>query len=204
MTLLWTTKIRRKRDALKNAALITLLMLFGSVLPGHAVEVSGLYEVDLPVTSQQVAVRKEVARIGLEKVIQRVSGSSKPLLEPAVQMALQTPQRYLQEFSYFVAASTPPDQEQRLRLQFDAMLVNRLLREARQPIWGNNRPNLMMWVATEYAGRRSVVGTGDTSDWQADIRQAGKDTGLPLLLPLMDLQDEGSISVMDVWGAVPG
>lgn len=180
------------------------LMLAGvSVLPAHAVEVAGLYEVALPVASQQASERKDVSRIGLERVIQRISGSTKALLDPGVQAALRTPERYLQEFSYFVAVSEQPEEAQRLRLQFDSALVNRLLREAKQPIWGSNRPNLIVWVAIENAGRRSVLSADDSSTWLSSIQQAGKDTGLPLLLPLMDLQDDNNISVMDVWGLFP-
>lgn len=196
-------KIRHCLGNMPCAIFAAILLFCASLMPVHAVEVPGLYEVDLPVSTQRVKERKQVARLGLERVIQRISGSTKALLEPGVQAALQNPERYLQEFSYFVAASEQPEKAQRLRLQFDSTLVNRLLRDAKQPIWGNNRPNLITWLAVENSGRRSVVSAGDSSRWQGAIRQAGKDSGLPLLLPLMDLQDDSSISVMDVWGLFP-
>lgn len=197
------TKIRRCLSNGLRAMLAAILLFCASLMPVHAVEVSGLYEVDLPVATQQEKERKQVARLGLERVIQRISGSTKALLQPTVQAALQTPERYLQEFSYFLVASELPEEAQRLRLQFDSTLVNRLLRDAKQPIWGNNRPNLITWVAVENTGQRAVVNAGDSSLWQEAIQQAGQDSGLPLLLPLMDLQDESNISVMDVWGLFP-
>lgn len=195
--------------ACRHFMLAALLLLCSASLPVQAVEVMGLYEVDLPVSSQRTSERKEVARLGLERVIQRASGSPRALLEPAVQAALQTPERYLQEFSYFVVTGEMPEkeqeqvQQQRLRLQFDSALVNNLLREAKQPIWGSNRPNLITWLAVESFDGRGIISAADDSVWHNEMRQAAKDTGLPLLLPLMDLQDDSSISVMDVWGLFP-
>lgn len=195
-----SSKIRHRIAAATTALLMAVLLFFGCSLTVQAVEVSGLYVVDLPVSSQQASVRKEVASIGLERVIRRVSGSSGALTQATVQTALQTPERYLQEFSYFVATQQSSGKGQRLRLQFDRTLVNQLLRQAKQPIWGSNRPNLMMWVAVENKGRRAVVSNEDTSVWRQAIKRAGNDSGVPILLPLMDLLDESSISVMDVWG----
>lgn len=193
-------KIRRCLAVSRRTVLLAALLIFSGLPAAHAVEVAGLYDVNLPVASQQVSDRTKAARRGLEQVIQRISGSSEALLNPNVQAALQNPQRYLQEFSYFVDDEAPRQDAQRLRLRFDSALVNGLLREAKQPIWGSNRPNLAVWLAEEHAGNRAIVSADDQSRWQQAMRQAAEDVGLPLLLPLMDLQDESSISVMDVWG----
>jgi len=177
---------------------IVLLSLFllSVVTTLQAVEIEGLYRVELPVESQSQNERQRVSAVGLEQVVQRISGDRLAFNEPAVQAALKTPQRYLRQFSYFLGASG----QQYLRLQFDESLINRLLRQAKQPIWGSNRPSLMTWVAVEGAGERHLINSDEASLWQRAVKQAGQDSGVPILLPLMDLEDERNISVMDVWG----
>jgi len=183
-----------------------IIALFGAVLlclmaSVQAVEVSGLYRVELPVESQSREERKRASGAALERVIQRITGDTAAFNEPVVQVALRAPERYLRQFSYFQDDSTD---QQFLRLLFDQSLLNRLLRQAKQPIWGDNRPSLMMWVAVEGAGERSLISAAEDSIWQSAVKRAGQDSGVPILLPLMDLQDESSISVMDVWGLFRG
>ena len=178
------------------AALLGVLLLCLATT-AKAVEVSGLYRVELPVESQSQNERQRVSGVALERVIQRITGDTVAFNEPAVQVALKTSERYLRQFSYFQSDS---GDQQFLRLMFDQALVNRLLRQTKQPIWGNNRPSLMAWVAVEGAGERYLLNAGEDNIWQRAVKQAGQDSGVPILLPLMDLQDETAISVMDVWG----
>jgi len=166
----------------------------------HAVEVAGLYRVELPVSSQQLNERKRASSLALDRVIRRITGNDAALNEPEVKVALQSPERYVQQFSYFSSADATAEDRQYLRLTFDETLVNQLLRQAKQPIWGNNRPSLMMWIAVDGRSTRHLINAAEKTIWQRAVRQAGEDTGVPILLPLMDLQDETNISLEDVWG----
>jgi len=185
---------------LLRSTLIGLAMTLFFSVTAYAVEVPDLYRVDLPVSSQQSAERKRVTTQALDRVIRRITANTAALNEPVVQVALQRPERYLQQFSYYLPEDSTVDGEQRLRLLFDETLVNRLLRQAKQPIWGNNRPGLMIWAAVEGRSGRHLVRAAEQTVWQRALKQAGQDAGLPILLPLMDLQDETSISLEDVWG----
>lgn len=181
-------------------------ILFGLVITlwltstGYAVEVTGLYRVELPVSSQQVDERKRASTQALGLVIRRITGSAGALNEAEIHAALRSPERYVQQFSYFISEDAASENNQYLRLTFDKTLVNRLLREAKQPIWGSNRPGLIMWVAVEGRSGRYLLSAGKGTFWQRVIKQAEEGTGVPVLLPLMDLQDEISISLEDVWG----
>lgn len=186
------------------SVLFGLLMTLWLSGAANAVEVEGLYRVEIPVSSQQLSERKRASSLALDRVIRRITGNVAALNEPVVQVALQSPERYLQQFSYYFSQNETSKGEQRLRLLFDETLVNRLLRQAKQPIWGNNRPSLMMWVAVEGRSRRHVISAAEKTIWQRAVRQAGQDAGVPILLPLMDLQDETSISLEDVWGLFRG
>lgn len=194
MTLTLKTSVQQAWKGL--ITILLSLLLLGQALSVQAVEVAGLYRVELPVASQSASERQRASAQGLERVIQRISGDTVAFNEPAVKAALKTPQRYLREFSYI----TGEREQQYLRLQFDKSQLNRLLRQAKQPIWGENRPSLMTWVAVEGAGERHLINSDESTLWQQAVKQAGQNSGVPVLLPLMDLEDERNISVSDVWG----
>ena len=190
----------RQSAAMLRSVLLGLVITLWLVPTAHAVEVSGLYHVELPVASQQLDERQRVSTQALDRVIRRISGNVDALNEPQVRLALQSPEAYVQQFSYFLSADNTAEGQQYLRLTFDERLVNRLLRQAKQPIWGNNRPSLMMWIAVEGLSNRHLISAGEQTIWQLAVTQAGEDAGVPILLPLMDLQDEIAISIEDVWG----
>lgn len=197
-----TLSLRRgiRPVAILRSVLLGLMVALWFSSTAHAIDVPGLYRVDLPVSSQQLDERKRTSTQALDRVIRRISGNVDALNEPEIQLAVQSPERYVQQFSYFVSTDKVSKGQQYLRLTFDETLVNRLLRQARQPIWGNNRPSLMMWVAVEGSSNRHLISAGESTIWQRAVTQAGKDAGVPILLPLMDLQDETDISIEDVWG----
>jgi len=75
-----------------------------------------------------------------------------------------------------------------------------LAQAAGLPIWGRERPGLLVWVAVERGGSRALIGANDPSALGATIRQAGARRGVPIELPLLDLEDRGRLRVTDVWG----
>ena len=77
------------------ACLATLLAASGAV---RAVEVTGLYEAEVPVSGQSTAERVAASRTALEEVLVKVSGNADvaqlPQLEPLLSQAEQWVQRY--------------------------------------------------------------------------------------------------------------
>jgi hypothetical protein len=74
------------------------------------------------------------------------------------------------------------------------------LTENSQLIWGGNRPSALFWIAIEQDGVRRVLSGGNANDIVSKIEQRSDYLGLPLYLPVMDLQDEQSIALSDLWG----
>ena len=97
-------------------------------------------------------------------------------------------------------ASMEAEPAQLLRVQFDADAVTRVLREHRLPVWGSTRPAVLVWLGLERDGRRSLASTEAEPDAWAALQRSAEARGLPLLLPLFDLEDHSQLEAGDVWG----
>ncbi len=88
-----------------------------------------------------------------------------------------------------------------LSIKFIPGMVYGLLREAGLPIWPNNRPSVLVWLVVESeSGERYFVNDADQSGVYDKLVQAADNRGLPLVTPLLDLQDQMEIDEDDVWG----
>jgi len=189
------------------ACLATLLAASGAV---RAVEVTGLYEAEVPVSGQSTAERVAASRTALEEVLVKVSGNADvaqlPQLEPLLSQAEQWVQRYQYRAVPAPAAGTPPVADeaaaptQLLWESFDRQIINQRLYDAGVSVWGINRPSTLLWLAIGDGGERYLVGGDNRPDVQAMVKTQARRRGLPLNVPLLDLQDQGALAVADVWG----
>ncbi len=97
-----------------------------------------------------------------------------------------------------VAAGTPP--ALRLWMRFDPDAVRITLQQAALPVWGSARPTILIWLAVEDGMQRSIVGENEQSPLEWALVKVAAQRGIPVLLPLMDLEDERRLSFGDLWG----
>ena len=90
--------------------------------------------------------------------------------------------------------------DQLLRVQFDANAVMRVLRQHRLPIWGSTRPAVLVWLGLEQGGRRNLASADAEPKAWAALQRGAEARGLPLLLPLFDLEDHDQLQAGDLWG----
>ena len=183
---------------------MALLLVLAAGL-ASAAEVAGLYEAEVPVSGQQRTERERALRTALLQVLVKVSGGRAVTQDPGVAKALQSPSQYVQQYRYrTVYGASRASREVRpgrvLWAQFDRDAVNRLLRERELPIWGKARPAILVWLAVERDGRRVLVGSDDASTIPSALESRAVARGLPLLIPLLDLEDQSRLRVTDVWG----
>jgi hypothetical protein len=88
----------------------------------------------------------------------------------------------------------------RMVMQFDSGSVEQLLVRNRLPVWGRNRAETLVWMADRLDGQDRILADTDQTDWAMALRQAARDRGIPLTLPLMDLTDSLALSFTDVYG----
>lgn len=111
-----------------------------------AVNVSDLYRVSVAVEDQGDANRKLGIQWAFQQLLIKVSGNQKVLTNPTLIEASQNAERYMQGFSY---QQDGFDEQIYLQAWFSKALVVPLIKRAQAPIWGENRPLLLNWLAIE-------------------------------------------------------
>ena len=210
--------VRRVIAAKSSLTLLVLLLVVAQKL--DAVTLENLYQAEVLSESQSDAQRRIDASEGLSQVLMRVSGRSDILQNPVIVAALKTPEQYYSEFSYArveavndeaaalpqpgldpLPAETP---RQVMRIRFAPSLIAKILREAGLPVWGSNRPSVLSWMAIDDESGRQVLGEANPSLFAKTLNQAARARGVPLLLPLWDLEDSLGVSSSEIWGRFLG
>ena len=162
-----------------------------------------LYTADVLVINQTAEVRNQAAVNELAKVFVRMSGSRAVLQNPKVRGAISNAGRYVDQFSYqstdqeitLVGTTYPASL---LSLQFIASPLENILREEQLPFWPTNRPEVLIWMA-ENTGRQRYV--EKDSDMGVALTAAARSRGLPVVKPILDLQDRNNLPVPKIWAA---
>ena len=210
--------VRRVIAAKSSLTLLVLLLVVAQKL--DAVTLENLYQAEVLSESQSDAQRRIDASEGLSQVLMRVSGRSDILQNRVIVAALKTPEQYYSEFSYArveagndeaaalpqpgldpLPAETP---RQVMRIRFAPSLIAKILREADLPVWGSNRPSVLSWMAIDDESGRQVLGEANPSLFAKTLNQAARARGVPLLLPLWDLEDSRGVSSSEIWGRFLG
>jgi len=184
-----------------------LIAALAAAVPVGAVEVPGLYEAEVPVSGQGALERVAAAQAGLEEVLVKVTGGGDVLDRPQIKTLVGQAEQWVQRYQYRAAPPVPaagagvtPLPMQVLWLAFDRQFINQQLAAAGVPIWGVNRPRTVLWLAEEKDGARFLVGGDNRPDLQQDLTEQAARRGVPITLPLLDLQDQRSLNAADVWG----
>jgi hypothetical protein len=172
------------------------LVLVSGITPAS----DNLFEADVPVDSQQPDLRTAYMKTALQEVLVRLTGQPEVLNRDSVRSMLDTPEQFVQQYRYFtLPESTPP--RLMLRVDFDGGAIQQELRQQGVAYWGKTeRPEILLWLAVEDRGTRYIVSAQDGSDASRELQQAARQRGIPLLLPLMDLEDQNQVRFTDVWG----
>ncbi|HEB57847.1 MAG TPA: DUF2066 domain-containing protein [Gammaproteobacteria bacterium] len=185
-----------------------LLALAITTVPCGAVEVPGLYEARVPVVGQGRTERNAAIQKAFIEVLVRISGRGAIGTVPGLAERIPQANRYVQQYRYRAITPAPkappgatePVPDHILWVRFDKKGVNRLLRQFGLPVWGATRPATLAWVVVDEQGRRQIL----SNDMQHPVRELiderARRRGLPLQLPLYDLQDRAAVRVSDVWG----
>jgi hypothetical protein len=173
------------------------------VLVGGAVTVEDvcvLFVAVVVVDVQQAEARMQAMRDGLAEVLVSATGYGASAQDPGLADLLDNAPRYVQQYRYrTVRATDTTPATLALWMSFDAKAINQSLRERGQPVWGSARPLLLVWLALETGSERRLVSAAESVAWPA-LETAARRRGLPLRLPLLDLEDQARVTAADVWG----
>lgn len=178
--------------------LMAILFIVLVANPVFAVRVNSIYKADLPVASQSAKDRSHAVLQGFTQVLVKVTGNSRILDNPSVKAWLKNAESLIEEYSY-KSQDNVVNAPYLLELNFDPEGINKLLRDAGIPTWGQNRPLILAWVEFEAPDHPAeIVGSDSDGDIHVLLKQYSDQRGLPMLLPMMDVTDLNQVAVSDV------
>jgi uncharacterized protein len=179
-----------------GAALCLACALLVYCAASRAEVVDGLYEAAVPVAGKESSARNNALAAALLQVAVKVSGARDARANPVIVDASRRAARHMQQYGF----RTTPSGGLLLQAQFDQRAIDALLGEAGLPVWSRTRPSVLVWTAVETEEGRTLLGADDSTGLSKVLLRAAYERGLPLMLPLLDLEDRGSLNVSDIWG----
>jgi hypothetical protein len=178
----------------------SLLLLLLLCLPWPATQAAtDLFEAEVVVSDQTPGVRRAALQGALREVVVRVSGQKNVLDTEPVQALLENPEQLVQQYRYFTEPQRDPP-ILKLWVRFDGDAIREAVQQQGLAYWGGERPDTLVWLAVEDRGRRYVVSADGSSDVYRAVEAAARERGVPVLFPLMDLEDQAQVHFSVIWG----
>ncbi|MDP3334138.1 MAG: DUF2066 domain-containing protein, partial [Methylococcaceae bacterium] len=189
------------------SVLYRALLLSGLLLcaPVFAAEVRGLYETEVIANSPSNEDKNAAFKDALTVVLGRILAGDNVLQDRAVQATLANAPRFVKQHQYSLTeANLAADNEARnMRVLFDEQALLEALKTSKLKVWGDIRPETLLWLVVEENGRRSFYKADSMPELSVALSKGAKQKGLPLLYPLSDLDEQRQLSVNDVLSAYP-
>lgn len=205
------------------ARCLGLLCAFGAA-GARAEVIPWLYDVQVPVASQTAAERRQAASGALAELLGRVTGATRLPDRAAIRAALRDAERYALRYKYttvdpLAGGVDGAPTSLLLDLRFDAEAVLALLRDAQLPIWGSDRPAILVLLAVRRGvtdrtapvsgrarlsrgqtdGAGAVIGADSADVWRVGLAEQARRRGVALVWPLLDMGDS-ALTTAAVWG----
>ncbi len=177
--------------------ILTIVILCCFPFTAWAVKMSTLYQAEVSVASQTYDLREQAVKDGLLQVLIKISGNLEIDKNPIIRAGLKKANYYVQEYHYS-ADSTAASQYQ-LEINYEPTDVKRLLQNANVAYWGESRPLTLIWLTVMDKQHELNVISNETQNVIFDkMVLEGKKYGLPLIFPMMDVDDLNQISSDDI------
>ncbi|MBU2865155.1 DUF2066 domain-containing protein [Reinekea forsetii] len=150
--------------------------------------------------------QSEAVQSAFKETLIRVSGIKSITESPDIVDALNVGDRYLSSFrfvessEFFTNVLGEKIPTKAMILEFDKKLVNDLLIANGLPVWGEKRPEVLIWLADRVNNQDHILADSETGEVAETILANAQQRGIPIVLPIMDLTDTLSISFADVYG----
>lgn len=180
-----------------------------AVREARAVSMPNLYVVTVPPDPAAPDQRAAATKAAMARLLVRVTGDRNAPFDPALQSLLDDAGRYVNRYG--------SDRQGQLQVGFIATQVDQALTALQKPVWGPERPLTLLWIAVDDGnGGRALLGANDTpalglepappgmaerlAALRKELTAVAEERGLPITLPLLDVQDLGAVTFADIWG----
>jgi len=200
------SRLRSLLRALTAAAVLTGALCARG---GHAATVPNLYLVSVTPDATAPDQRSAAIKAAMARVLIHVTGDRNAPFDPALQVMLSDAGKYLNSYG--------SDRQGQPQVGFSATQVDQALAALQKPVWGPERPLTVLWIAVDDGnGGRALLGDNDTPQLglepappgmtarlaalRKELLAVADERGLPVRLPLLDLEDLNAVTFADVWG----
>ena len=196
--------------ALRVPALLAACCVLAG-LPARGAVFPELYAVTVTPAPDVLDRRAAAIRLAMGQLLTRITGRLDARSHPDLQPLIESAETHMRSYN-------PLDRE-RIRVEFIPSRVDQWLETLGWPVWGAERPMTLLWVAVDSGlGERAILSAGVSDPFafadgrmspemldllqavEQELRLAADERGLPITLPLMDLQDARAVTFVDVWG----
>ncbi len=184
---------------LRNLAVPFILLVLAAPAAGMPVE--GLYEVEVRVQGQNPEQQQAGFEAALGKLLVKLTGDPQRARDTALLKAFGDPEALVQQHGYTRDPSPYPGRGPlHLRVAFDETQINPVMQRHGVPIWGANRPGVLVWLGVRDGGEGRLYSPEQDQHLRALAQRAAFARGIPLIFPLMDLEDQANVAPEVFWG----
>ncbi|MDN5871141.1 MAG: DUF2066 domain-containing protein [Nitrococcus sp.] len=164
--------------------------------PSAAASPHDLLAAGAPVADQSAQARAEALESAITQVLVGMTGRAELAHSTRVADLIKSPQPYLQQYHY----ERGEDGQLELIARFDGQSLRRALAKRGIPSWQAKRPPVLVWFAFDSGDEHGLV-TEDAGEQPGEaLRTAFAELGIPLIFPLLDLEDRQRVRYSDVYG----
>lgn len=209
---------------------VLFVFAIGFTPTSQSARVQGLYNASVAVVGQDALERRRGFRLALESVLVKLTGDGVVATLPELDPLMRNASAHVAQYRYRALQVTVPTQSEPadttvettdsdaqpalpvtsaepthiLDVSFAPAALNRALNKIGLPLWGAERPETLLWLAVEDSADRYILGSASRNEVRESLDQVAEKRALPILLPLMDLQDRSAINFSDLRGGFTG
>lgn len=182
---------------LHRLTLLRVFLILSLLAPGLAGADIDLFTAETEVADETAESRNLALARMLGEVLVRVSGNTGIASQPAARPLLEAAPSLAQRYRYR-SEERPDGLVRYLSARFDQAAVERMMRAQGLPVW-TERPRVLLWIATGRDQQHALLNLDEHPQALAALRKRADYRGLPLQLPLHDLEDQAQLTAADVW-----
>ena len=175
------------------------LSLVFLALPTMAMTKVNLFEVEQVIEEQaedsNIDAEELARRTAMQQVIFRATGDNAAINNDVIKKGVQRSSRFVSQMSVSTV-----DEQETLRVVFNSTQIQALLAQANIPFWPEERESVLIWVVEEEGYRRNIAWDQMAKPTMETIKALAEERGLPLIVPVGDIQDINGIESTSLWG----
>ena len=175
-------------------------LLFSALTwPVAARDVAGLYAARVRVADRTPAELARGTRAALGEVLVKLTGERAAAREGAASRVLGQASKLVVKYGY---QTVPGSGELILAAEFDERALLDELTQRGVQVWGKERPDTLVWLVVDDGTQRQVPSSDEQGLLGEAIMAAAERRGIPVLLPLQDIEERQQLGQAADWAAI--